>query len=155
MGDTGSLIIGLVISALVVKFNEFNIDKSIPYVISAAPSVSFAIIIVPLIDTLRVMTIRISNKKSPFTADNNHIHHRLLMLMNSHFKVTLVLIAANAFIIAFAFLINYLSFNINIQFILVFLIGVFVSLIPSVVLKFKTAKIVKHSKPIKQYSQIR
>jgi UDP-N-acetylmuramyl pentapeptide phosphotransferase/UDP-N-acetylglucosamine-1-phosphate transferase len=59
MGDTGSLIIGLVISALVVKFNEFNINASSPYAIVAAPSVSFALIIVPLVDTLRVMTIRI------------------------------------------------------------------------------------------------
>ncbi len=152
MGDTGSLIIGLVISALVVKFNEFNIDKTVPYAISAAPAVSFAIIIVPLIDTLRVMTIRISNKKSPFSADNNHIHHRLLKLLTSHFKVTLIIITANAFIIAFAMMLNYLSLNINLQFILVFLLGVGISFIPSIVLKIKSTEKIKASNPIKQYS---
>jgi UDP-GlcNAc:undecaprenyl-phosphate/decaprenyl-phosphate GlcNAc-1-phosphate transferase len=93
MGDTGSLIIGLVISALVVKFNEFNINLSESYSIKAAPAVSFAIIIVPLVDTLRVMTIRIYNKTSPFSPDNNHIHHRLLGLVSSHLKVTLIIIS--------------------------------------------------------------
>jgi UDP-N-acetylmuramyl pentapeptide phosphotransferase/UDP-N-acetylglucosamine-1-phosphate transferase len=151
MGDTGSLIIGLIISALTVKFNEFNVDKTIPYAVSAAPALSFAIIIVPLIDTLRVMTIRISNKKSPFSADNNHIHHRLLKLVSSHFKVTLIIISANAFIIAFAILLNYLSLNINLQFILVFLLGVAISFIPSIVLKIKSSENFKSRNPVEQY----
>lgn len=151
MGDTGSLIIGLIISALVVKFNEFNIDKTVPYAISAAPALSFAIIIVPLIDTLRVMAIRISNKKSPFSADKNHIHHRLLKLVTSHFKVTLIIIAANAFIIAFAIMLNYFKLNINLQFILVFLLGVVISFIPSIVLKIKSTEKIKSRNPIEQY----
>lgn len=152
MGDTGSLIVGLVVSALVVKFNEFNIDKTAPYVISAAPAVSFAIIIVPLIDTLRVMTIRISHKKSPFSADKNHIHHRLLKLVTSHFKVTLIIITANALIIVFAMLLNYLTLNINLQFILVFMLGVVISFIPSILLKIKSSEKIKTSTPIKQFS---
>ncbi|GAB1451598.1 MraY family glycosyltransferase [Draconibacterium sp.] len=152
MGDTGSLIIGLIISALVVKFNEFNINNTVPYAISAAPALSFAIIIVPLIDTLRVMTIRISNKKSPFAADKNHIHHRLLKLVKSHFKVTMIIVAANAFIIAFAILLNFLSLNVNFQFILIFLLGVAISFIPSIVLRIKSTEKVKATKPIEQYS---
>jgi UDP-GlcNAc:undecaprenyl-phosphate GlcNAc-1-phosphate transferase len=151
MGDAGSLIIGLVISALVVKFNEFNIDNSIQYAIAAAPAVSFAIISVPLIDTLRVMTIRILNKKSPFTADNNHIHHRLLALVPSHLKVTLIIVATNAVFIAFALLLNQLSININLQFFLVLIIGVLFSFIPSIILKIKSPKNIKTTKPVNQY----
>ncbi len=152
MGDTGSLIIGLVISALVVKFNEFNVDQTLPHVTSAAPAVSFAIIIVPLIDTLRVMTIRISHKKSPFSADTNHIHHRLLQLVTSHFKVTLIIIAANAVVIAFAILLNQLSLNINFQFILVLLLGILISFFPSIVLKLKSTAKIKQTNTLKQYS---
>ncbi len=152
MGDTGSLIIGLVISALAVKFNEFNIDKTVPFAISAAPAVSFAIIIVPLIDTLRVMTIRILNNKSPFSADQNHIHHRLLKLVTSHFKVTLIIVAANAVVIAFAILLNQLSLNVNLQFFLVFLFGVAFSFVPSLVLKFKSTEKIKSTSPVEQYS---
>ncbi len=144
MGDTGSLIIGLVISTLVIKFNEFNIIKTAPFAIGAAPAVSFAIIIVPLIDTLRVMSIRISHKKSPFTADNNHIHHRLLSLVSSHFKVTLIIVATNIVIIALAILLNNIGLNRNLQFILIFLTGIIFSFIPSIILKFKSAHSVQH-----------
>ena len=151
MGDTGSLIIGLVISALVVKFNEFNINITEYYVIKAAPAVSFAIIIVPLVDTLRVMTIRIYNKQSPFSPDNNHIHHRLLGLVSSHLMVTLIILSINVLFIAFALYLNHLQININVQFILVLLAGIMVSLIPSVILKLKSADINKSSKQIKQY----
>ena len=150
MGDTGSLIIGLVISALVVKFNEFNINISESYAIKAAPAVSFAIIIVPLVDTLRVMTIRIYNKTSPFSPDNNHIHHRLLGLVSSHLKVTLIIISINIVIIVFALFLNQLQININIQFILVLLAGIIFSLIPSVILKIKSAEELKSSEQLKQ-----
>ncbi len=141
MGDTGSLIIGLVISTLVVYFNEFNIDKTALYAIGAAPSVSFAIIIIPLIDTLRVMTIRIAQGKSPFSPDNSHIHHKLLELVNSHIKVTLIFITANVFLIAFALLLNRISFNVNIQFALVLMLGIMFSLIPSILLRIKSVKL--------------
>ena len=151
MGDTGSLIIGLVISALVVKFNEFNIDKSVIYAINAAPAVSFAIIIVPLVDTLRVMTIRIATKRSPFLADTKHIHHRLLELVSSHLKVTIIIVTTNALIIAFALLLNYLMFNVNIQFLLVFIVGVAISLIPSIILRIKSQKKLDSKKAVNQY----
>jgi UDP-GlcNAc:undecaprenyl-phosphate/decaprenyl-phosphate GlcNAc-1-phosphate transferase len=152
MGDTGSLIIGLVISALVVKFNEFNINLSESYAVAAAPAVSFAIIIVPLVDTLRVMTIRIYNKQSPFSPDNNHIHHRLLGLVSSHLKVTLIIISINIVIIVFALLLNQLKINVNVQFILVLLIGIIFSFIPSALLKIKSAEKIKSSKQVKQFS---
>ncbi len=34
MGDTGSLVIGTVMSVIFIKFNEFNIDQSLPYSIN-------------------------------------------------------------------------------------------------------------------------
>ncbi len=144
MGDTGSLIIGLVISTLVIKFNEFNIIKTTPFAIGGAPAVSFAIIIVPLIDTLRVMSIRISQRKSPFTADNNHIHHRLLLLVSSHFKVTLIIIGANVVIIAIAIFLNRIGLNRNLQFVVIFLTGIIFSFIPSILLKIKSLRAVQH-----------
>jgi UDP-N-acetylmuramyl pentapeptide phosphotransferase/UDP-N-acetylglucosamine-1-phosphate transferase len=151
MGDTGSLIIGLVISALVVKFNEFNVNISDFYAIKAAPSVSFAIIIIPLVDTLRVMTIRIYNKRSPFSPDNNHIHHRLLLLVPSHLNVTLIILAVNIVIIAFALFLNQMEININVQFIFVLLSGVIFSFVPSIILRIKSAGEIKKSNQIKQF----
>ena len=96
MGDTGSLILGTVMSILVIQFNELNISASIPYHVLAAPAVSFGILIYPLMDTLRVFAIRIIQKKSPFSADKNHTHHRLLALRMSHRSATYTILAANA-----------------------------------------------------------
>lgn len=150
MGDAGSLIIGLVISILVIKFNEFNIVKTNPFAIGGAPAVSFAIIIIPLIDTLRVMTIRISQRKSPFSADNNHIHHRLLSLYHSHLKVTLIIVSVNVVIIAIAILINHISLNNNIQFLIIFLTGALFSSIPSVLIKIRSLRKIKRSEVVEQ-----
>lgn len=136
MGDTGSLFVGLIIAVLTVKFNEFNAGGNFPYSLHSAPVVSFAVVMVPLIDVLRVMTIRIFNEKSPFAADNNHIHHKLLQLMpGSHLPVTLTIIGANVFLIALALFLNYLAFGITMQFLVIFFAGITLSFIPSFLLK--------------------
>lgn len=140
MGDTGSLIVGLIVATLAIKFNEFNIIKTTPYAIGAAPAVSFAIVIVPLLDTLRVMTIRILNGRSPFSADKNHIHHRLLELLPNHLSVTLIMLGGNILIIGLALLFNNISFDVTLQFLFIFLSGIFLSLVPSLLLRWKKAK---------------
>ncbi len=137
MGDTGSLIIGLVISTLVIKFNEFNIVKTDPISVYNAPAVSFAIIVVPLIDTMRVMTIRILQKKSPFSPDKNHIHHRLLELVPTHLRVTLILMISTIFITGLTILIDNLKINVTIGFLLIFSIGIVLSYVPSILAKRK------------------
>lgn len=95
MGDTGSLVLGTIMSVIVIRFNEFNIDQTQPFAIASAPAVSFGILIYPLIDTLRVFTIRLLQFKSPFVADKNHLHHRLLTLGFSHRKATYTIMAMN------------------------------------------------------------
>ena len=60
-----------------------------------APALTVAILIGPVFDTLRVFTIRILNRKSPFEADRNHMHHRMLKLGMGHIQVTLCLSAMN------------------------------------------------------------
>jgi UDP-N-acetylmuramyl pentapeptide phosphotransferase/UDP-N-acetylglucosamine-1-phosphate transferase len=96
MGDNGSLVLGTIISLLVIQFNEFNIDTKGPHAILSAPAVSFGILCYPLMDTLRVFAIRIIQKKSPFVADKNHTHHRLLVLGMSHKRASYLIITINA-----------------------------------------------------------
>ena len=140
MGDTGSLIIGLIISTLIIKFNELNTNQELACSFSAAPVISFSLVIVPLIDTLRVITIRLMNKKSPFAPDNNHIHHRLLSIYSSHLKVTLKLVGANILFILFAVLLPYISNSTTIQFLILLFTGVILSFLPSYILKWKNTK---------------
>ena len=103
MGDTGSLILGLVMSVIVIKFNEVNAVYNGLFKITAAPAVSFGILIIPLFDTLRVFLIRISRFRSPFKPDKNHFHHRLLKLGLSHIGSTLVLLGINILFIILVF----------------------------------------------------
>jgi UDP-N-acetylmuramyl pentapeptide phosphotransferase/UDP-N-acetylglucosamine-1-phosphate transferase len=96
MGDTGSLILGTIMAILVIQFNEFNINHTAPFAVLAAPAVSFGILIYPLMDTLRVFAIRIIQRKSPFSADKNHTHHRLLLLGMNHRQATYLILVVNA-----------------------------------------------------------
>jgi UDP-N-acetylmuramyl pentapeptide phosphotransferase/UDP-N-acetylglucosamine-1-phosphate transferase len=95
MGDTGSLLIGTVNAILVIKFINVVNTPSVAYPIDAAPAIGFAILMIPLLDTLRVFAIRIVNRRSPFSPDRNHIHHLLLDRGFSHRKITLTLLSIN------------------------------------------------------------
>lgn len=141
MGDTGSLFVGLIIAILAIKFNEFNTGPRFPYSFHSAPVVSFAVVMIPLIDVLRVIVIRLFNGKSPFVADINHIHHKLLQLMRGrHLPVTLTILAANVFLIALALLFNYLAFEITIQFLVIFFAGLTLSFIPCFLIRWAENK---------------
>ncbi|MBD1260007.1 undecaprenyl/decaprenyl-phosphate alpha-N-acetylglucosaminyl 1-phosphate transferase [Maribacter polysiphoniae] len=80
MGDTGSLIIGFIISILTLKFLALKPQSysELPFLLENAPLIAISILIVPLFDTARVFTIRIANKKGPFSPDRNHVHHVLI-----------------------------------------------------------------------------
>ena len=95
MGDTGSLILGLIISVLIIKFNQKNIVQDFDYAKYSAPVISIAILVIPLYDTLRVMFIRFFQKKPLFKPDKQHIHHIFLRLGLSHKQAVLILVIIN------------------------------------------------------------
>jgi UDP-GlcNAc:undecaprenyl-phosphate GlcNAc-1-phosphate transferase len=97
LGDTGSLLIGLVIALLSIRFIEYNKVNDSPYHISSVPAVAIGILMIPLFDLARVFFLRIKEGKSPLDADRNHLHHRLLALGMSPLQVSLTLSLATAF----------------------------------------------------------
>jgi len=103
MGDTGSLIVGLVMAILAITFVEMNKGLDHPYALKSVPAVAIGILIIPLFDLLRVFSIRIANKQSPFTPDRNHIHHLLLDLNLTHMQATGILIAFNILFIGLVY----------------------------------------------------
>ncbi|RPE13914.1 undecaprenyl/decaprenyl-phosphate alpha-N-acetylglucosaminyl 1-phosphate transferase [Chitinophaga lutea] len=103
MGDTGSLLVGLVNAALIVKFIEVAGNPAGKMPIQSVPAIAFAILIIPLFDTLRVFAIRMSRGRSPFTADRHHIHHYMLALGLTHSQATLVAVLSNIGFIVLAF----------------------------------------------------
>jgi len=129
MGDTGSLIIGLILSVLVIKFNELNIDKTQECAIYPAPAVSFGILIIPLFDLMRVMFIRLVTRRPVLKPDKNHLHHQLLQLGMSHTRVTMIISLVNLFFIYFVF---YTSrfLSIRRQLLLIMIVALLLSYIP-------------------------
>jgi UDP-GlcNAc:undecaprenyl-phosphate/decaprenyl-phosphate GlcNAc-1-phosphate transferase len=77
MGDTGSLLLGLINAVLAIKFLTVA-DSPAGFPIESAVAICFSVLMVPLADTLRVFTIRIFHGRSPFSPDRNHIHHLLM-----------------------------------------------------------------------------
>ncbi len=103
MGDTGSLLLGLINSILVIKFINVAGTAGGAMALEAAPAIGFAILIIPLFDTLRVFGLRILDRRSPFSPDRNHVHHFLLDLGFNHKQITMLCITANIGFIAVAY----------------------------------------------------
>lgn len=85
MGDSGSLIIGAVLAVLAMKVVDHDTSR-LPANLRLLPTPIFAMAVLayPLVDTLRVFIVRMVRGTSPFAADRNHIHHRLLDLGLGH-----------------------------------------------------------------------
>ena len=85
MGDSGSLIIGLVVSVLAIKVIEYDTSKlPVKLLLISKPLFAMSVIVYPLMDTLRIFIYRTFRGRSPFSADRNHIHHKLIDLGLSH-----------------------------------------------------------------------
>ncbi len=106
MGDSGSLLLGYMLTTLVFYFCEQNAYHRVPEALhmSAAPAVAICLLTVPLFDMLRVSLTRIRHHKSPFLPDKNHIHHLLLRTGLSHVQTTCVLLAVSLLFIGLAIL---------------------------------------------------
>lgn len=79
MGDSGSLTIGLLMCVLCIKVIEYPAEKITNDLVNISkPVFAIATLIYPLADTLRVFIVRATKGISPFSADRNHLHHRLM-----------------------------------------------------------------------------
>jgi UDP-N-acetylmuramyl pentapeptide phosphotransferase/UDP-N-acetylglucosamine-1-phosphate transferase len=104
MGDTGSLLVGVVNAILVLKFIDPGEGPLSVNPIISSPAIGFTILMIPLLDTLRVFAIRIFKRRSPFSPDRNHIHHLLMDRGLSHRTITLLLVAINASMVVFVYM---------------------------------------------------
>lgn len=92
MGDSGSIILGMFICILSIKLIEYPINNlNWFWQKISKPIFVISIISYPLLDTFRVVLIRTLNGQSPFLADKNHIHHKLIDCNYSHTKITIII----------------------------------------------------------------
>ena len=112
MGDTGSMLIGFLLAFTAMCFLDIFIAKrGVYYYLEAAPAIAVGILILPIIDTLNVIIIRMAEKRSPFEADKNHIHHKLLRLGLSHKRATFYILIYFIFIVMVAYFFRHIEVN--------------------------------------------
>lgn len=109
MGDTGSLLLGLVCSILAIEFIELNNNPENGWIFNSAPAAAVGVLVIPLVDTLQVFAKRIVKGKSPFYPDKTHIHHMCLDLGLSHMQSTAVLVFVNLLFILMVYFLDHLG----------------------------------------------
>lgn len=102
MGDAGSQVLGFAIGVLSVRATQNSAGQ-----ISAA--IPILLLAVPILDTLSVMAQRIGEGRSPFSADKNHIHHRLLALGFRHHEAVAVIYIAQGALFVLAYFLRFES----------------------------------------------
>ncbi len=133
LGDNGSLVMGIILGYLCLDFISATNTSDQLLFSGNKIVVLMSLFSYPLVDTFRVFVVRILRKKSPFSADKNHIHHHLLRLGLSHRKATLVVIVYTIFITCVSFLMS--GIDINVAFVSLLLISVLVICLPSFLIK--------------------
>jgi UDP-GlcNAc:undecaprenyl-phosphate GlcNAc-1-phosphate transferase len=107
MGDGGSQLLGLAIGSLAIL-----VTQSESSLLSAtAPLFLLAI---PILDTAFVVIQRLREGHSPFLADKNHLHHRLLKMGFGHMEAVSAIYLVQAGLFAAAYLLRYESDLLNI-----------------------------------------
>jgi len=104
MGDTGAMVIGMLLGILVIRFMNTNFDLPDTHSMKFSASIATAacFIIVPLCDTPRIMIVRIMRGQSPFNPDKSHIHHAIMRLGMTHAQTAGILGAVNVFFVVLA-----------------------------------------------------
>jgi len=102
MGDAGSQVLGFAVGVLSLRATQSGNSA-----LSAAMPI--LLLALPILDTLSVMVQRVSEGRSPFSPDKNHIHHKLLALGFSHHEAVMVIYAVQADLFLLAYWMRYES----------------------------------------------
>ena len=101
LGDTGSLLVGVILSAISLVENR-------KATLALALVVPIVAMLVPILDTLLAIVRRVRNGHPPFRGDTEHLHHRLLMLGLTQRQAVLLLWVSSAYFGLLAFVLSVL-----------------------------------------------
>ena len=101
MGDSGSMLLGLVLSAsaltITTQFQGSEITRGgagsdvNPIAFFLPLLLPVAILVVPLVDLTLAVVRRTRAGRSPFAPDKQHLHHRLLEIGHSHRRAVVIM----------------------------------------------------------------
>jgi UDP-N-acetylmuramyl pentapeptide phosphotransferase/UDP-N-acetylglucosamine-1-phosphate transferase len=139
MGDSGSLTIGLIICILAIKVIDYDVSAIENKVILniSKPIFAMAVLVYPLVDTLRIFIYRAVRGVSPFSADRNHLHHRLLDIGLSHKGTVICVYFFNLVVIGLTILLSLSFVNPNYTLMIVAAVSLTLAQIPFFIKKKK------------------
>ena len=99
MGDSGAMLLGLLLSSAAITLTGQIDTNAITNQANSQSATStflpillpFTILAIPLLDLGMAIVRRIRAGRSPFTADREHLHHRLMDMGNSHRRTAAIL----------------------------------------------------------------
>ena len=100
MGDSGSMLLGLVLASSAITLTG-QIDPNAISEAKLGPTLlplflPFAVLAVPLSDLIMAIVRRLAKGKSPFTPDKEHLHHRLMRAGNTQQRTAVIMYFATA-----------------------------------------------------------
>lgn len=130
IGDGGTLVIGTMIAMFVMHM--LTVDTGCAALATKGMGIvpfTLAVMSIPVFDTLRVMSTRILNKKSPFHADKSHLHHMFIDMGFSHIGTTISILSINFLIVAAWYLSYKLGASIDVQLYIVLALSILVTFV--------------------------
>lgn len=128
IGDGGALVMGLIMSIFVI--NALNTDHAILDAIGTEFNpipFSLAVMVIPVADTLRVMSSRMIRGTSPFHPDKTHLHHLFIGNGFSHAGTTTMILLLNIIVIAVQFIASRMGASVEVQLYTVIGMGIIMS----------------------------
>jgi UDP-GlcNAc:undecaprenyl-phosphate GlcNAc-1-phosphate transferase len=106
MGDSGSMVLGLVLSAAATSATTSADPQAFNGALGSLALylpllVPLSVLALPFVDLMLAVVRRVRRLRSPFAPDKQHLHHRLLELGHSHRRAVLLLYFWSA-IVAFS-----------------------------------------------------
>lgn len=133
MGDTGSMITGLLLAIMTLQFLALS-DTQLQKVLIRPENtfiVTLSILFFPVIDVLRVIVMRLINKRGPFVADRCHLHHIFIDKGLKHKTASITITLSSILVFAVIYFLNFIldSLGLFIAFVLMSVITFYILLL--------------------------
>lgn len=124
IGDAGTMMMGILLTWFVIRYLSFyGVERGLPGGLCPIAN-SVSILSVPVFDTLRVMTMRMIQGRSPFSPDRTHLHHAFVDCGFSHVFTAVSEILISLVVFLTSNIAYWLDSSAEIQLYLVILAGV-------------------------------
>ncbi len=104
MGDTGTLVIGSILSIFAIKIWNTSADAITTSTTATVQAMVISVLLIPCLDVVRVVLRRYRDNQPLFKADKNHFHHKLLAMGLTKHQALLVIVFCNILFI----IVNYI-----------------------------------------------